>query len=109
MSPRTLLVFCTCPDPDSAQRITKEVISQGLAACVNQLPAITSTYLWQGKVESSSELLLLIKTTDIRYKELEHIIVSLHPYELPEVLAVSVEQGLPEYLHWVEQCTEQPS
>ncbi|MCB1857327.1 MAG: divalent-cation tolerance protein CutA [Gammaproteobacteria bacterium] len=109
MSVQTLLVYCTCPDRDSAERITRRILELGLAACVNQLPGVKSCYIWQGEIETAEEVLLLIKTTDDRYLELEQIIVSLHPYELPEVIAVPVKRGLPDYLFWVEQCTNQPS
>lgn len=80
-------------------------MEQGLAGCVNITSAITSVYRWEGKLQSSNELLLLIKTTGVKYPQLETLIRSLHPYELPEIIAVPVEQGLNEYLNWVEQCT----
>ena len=105
----TITILCTCPDEASANMISKELVGQGVAACVNILPGISSTYLWQGEIETSHEILLLIKSVSARYPELERIIVSLHPYELPEIIAVSVDRGLPDYLHWVKQCTEQPT
>ncbi|MES9966283.1 MAG: divalent-cation tolerance protein CutA [Sedimenticola sp.] len=105
MPTQTLLVHCTCPDQASAERIAGEVVDEGLAACVNILGSITSVYKWQGEQERSEEILLLIKTSRQGYRQLERKIVELHPYELPEIIAVPVEQGLPDYLHWVEQCT----
>jgi len=104
-----LLVYCTCPDSDSAKSIANQLVKRSLAACVNILPGVISTYLWQGSLETSEEVLLLIKSSNKQYPELEQIVVSLHPYELPEIIAVSVERGHPEYLHWVKQCTEQKS
>ena len=101
-----LLVYCTCPDSESAQTIARQLIEQRAAACVNALPGVSSTYLWQEKLETSEEILLLIKSSNKQYPEIERIIVSLHPYELPEIIAVDVERGLPDYLHWVKQCTE---
>lgn len=106
MSTELLLVYCTCPDPKSAETISRQLIEQGAAACVSRLPGVSSTYLWQGLIETSEEILLLIKSTCKQYPEVEKIIVSLHPYELPEIIAVSVDRGLPDYLHWVKQCTE---
>lgn len=100
-----LLAFCTCPDHTCAERIAGSLVEDGLAACVNILPTVSSVYRWQGSLETSQESLLLIKTSNERYPEIERSIRALHPYELPEVIAVSVAQGLPDYLRWIEQCT----
>ncbi|WP_330178216.1 divalent-cation tolerance protein CutA [Candidatus Vondammii sp. HM_W22] len=83
------------------------MIDDGLAACVNITTPVTSIYLWQRKRETAEEHLLLIKTVKQRYPELERAITALHPYELPEIVAVPVAQGLQGYLHWVEQCTKE--
>lgn len=103
------LVLCTCPDADTAQRIAGHLIDARLAACVNILPGILSVYHWQGKRESAQEQLLLIKTTDAAYKQLEQAIVEQHPYELPEVIAVSIENGLADYLAWIDNSLQSPS
>ena len=95
------LVLCTCPDQDSAQAIAEHLIDQGLAACVNILPGILSIYSWQGKRESAQELLLVIKTTKTVYDTLEKTITGLHPYELPEIIAVNIENGSAGYLNWI--------
>ncbi len=100
-----LLVLSTCPDKDCAEKIARSLVDQGLAACVNISPQVTSVYTWQGKTESAEEVLLLIKTSARRYAQLQQVLRSLHPYELPEIIAVPVTQGLPEYLNWVDQCT----
>ena len=100
-----LLVLSTCPDRDCAEEIARNLVDQGLAACVNISPQVTSVYTWQGKTESAEEVLLLIKTSARRYAQLQQVLSSLHPYELPEIIAVPVTQGLPEYLNWVDQCT----
>lgn len=105
MSDRILLALCTCPDHTCAEAIANRLVEDGLAACVNILPAISSVYRWQGSLETSQESMLLIKTRSERYPEIERSIRKLHPYELPEVIAVSVAQGLPDYLRWIEQCT----
>lgn len=105
MSTDTLLIISTCPDRETAERIANGLVEQGLAACVNISSPVTSVYRWEGKIESDEELLLTIKTSRQRYPELEQAISTLHPYELPEIIAVPVEQGLPGYLDWVAQCT----
>jgi periplasmic divalent cation tolerance protein len=103
-----LLVFCTCPDRRTALDLTTHLVEKRLAACVNISAPITSVYRWQGKVERSEEYLLSIKTSAARYTELEQEIRKRHPYELPEIIAVPIEQGLTDYLKWVEQCTNAP-
>jgi len=99
------LVFCTCPDAATAERIAGALVERRLAACVNLLPGLTSIYRWQDAVERANEMLLLIKTTAECYAALESAIVELHPYELPEVLAVEARAGLPGYLAWVGDAT----
>ena len=99
-----LLCLTTCPDPESARHIADALVEERLAACVNVLPGVHSTYRWQGKVERADELLLLIKTTRVRLPALQERIKTLHPYELPEVLAVEAG-GLPAYLQWVASET----
>ena len=99
-----LLVFCSCPDRESAERIASALVQRRLAACVNIGGESASIYRWEGKLERASEHLLSIKTGAAAYPALEQAIVDLHPYELPEIVAVPVERGLPGYLHWIEQC-----
>ena len=101
----TLLVLCTCPDQATADRIAVTLVERRLCACVNLIPAVTSVYLWQGKRESAQEILMLVKTGASRYPALEQAVLSMHPYELPEIIAITVDKGLPGYLNWVEQCT----
>ena len=108
MPTSTLLTLCTCPDRETAEQIANALVDQGLAACINLMPQITSIYKWEGKRERSDEILLLIKTSRERYSDLERAILSLHPYELPEIIAVPVERGLAGYLNWVEKCTTNP-
>ncbi len=104
----TLIVFTTFPDIERARLAAHQLVEQGVAACVNILPGVTSVYRWQGKVEESGETLLLIKTTEAAYPLLESALKACHPYELPEIAAVSLRQGLPEYLGWVAQETVLP-
>ncbi|MCX7174808.1 MAG: divalent-cation tolerance protein CutA [Proteobacteria bacterium] len=97
----TLLVLTNLPDAHSAQVLARLLIEQRLAACVNILGPCISVYRWREKVEETSEVPLLIKTTAGCYSRVEAAIRKHHPYELPEIIAVSVERGLPEYLNWV--------
>ncbi|KRE96557.1 cation tolerance protein [Frateuria sp. Soil773] len=96
-----LLCFCTCPDAASAGRLAEALVGEALAACVNRLPGVRSTYRWQGDVVTDSEELLLIKTTAARFEALRTRLLALHPYELPELVAVPVERGHAAYLDWV--------
>jgi periplasmic divalent cation tolerance protein len=98
------LIFCTCPDKDTAKKLAHLLIEQNLAACVNILPNLTSVYSWEGKIESVQEHLLLIKSTRVNYPAIECALFEHHPYEVPEIIAVSVEHGLPEYLDWINSC-----
>jgi len=95
------IVFCTVPDPDIGQQIAGYLVEYRLAACVNLLPGIKSIYRWKGEVCTDSESLLMIKSRTADYRELENAIRRLHPYELPEIIAVPLNNGLPEYLDWV--------
>ena len=104
--PECRIVLCTCPEGDAAERLARTLVDEGLAACVNRLPGVTSTFRWQGRVEEERETLLLVKSTTARLAELQERIKALHPYELPEVIAVPVQDGLPAYLDWVIQSTE---
>ncbi len=98
-----LLVLTNLPDRDSAQRIAHSLIENHAAACVNIMAECNSVYRWQGGVESASEIPLLIKTTRSAYPRVQELIQSQHPYELPEIIAVSCTAGLPAYLQWVTQ------
>lgn len=100
-----LIVFSTYPDETSARETAGRLVEEGVAACVSLLPGVTSIYRWDGKTEQASEVLLMIKTTQAAYPRLESVLKACHPYELPEILAVGPETGLPGYLEWVEQQT----
>ena len=104
-----LMVYCTCPDHPTAISMAEGIIDGGLAACVNIVPGLTSIYRWQGKRQQGTEELLLIKTTAAAYSVLQQHIVASHPYELPEIIAVSIDTGLPAYLEWAnESCALTP-
>ena len=97
----TLLVITNLPDRASAERIAAALIERRVAACVNLMAPCRSVYPWQGRVEHADEHPLFAKTSADRYDALERAIRELHPYELPEIIAVRVEAGLPAYLEWV--------
>ena len=101
MADEVLLVLSTFPDVATARRIGRELVEQRCAACANILPGVESIYWWEKKVESGSETLVLFKTSSARYAALETTLKQLHPYEVPEIIAFSVAQGLPDYLRWV--------
>lgn len=100
-----LVVLSTCPDEATAERIANALVSERLAACVNRLAGVVSTYRWKGEVQRDSEQLLIIKTTRERFDALRARIVALHPYELPEVVAVDIAAGLDRYLAWIDDAT----
>ncbi|MCB1875650.1 MAG: divalent-cation tolerance protein CutA [Chromatiales bacterium] len=102
----TLLVFCTCPDQVAGESLAATLIEEKLAACVNLIPGLLSIYRWEGRTERSSECLLLIKSDQTHYPRLEMRLQELHPYELPEIIAVPVTRGLPGYLQWVTRSLE---
>jgi len=102
---RTLLVFTNLPDRAAAERLADALIEKRVAACVNILAACRSVYRWKGAVQHDEEHPMLIKTSADRYAELEAAIRAGHPYELPEIIAVPIEQGLAPYLDWVEAET----
>lgn len=101
-----LLCYCTCPNAESAQHLAQALVGESLAACVNRIPCIQSTYRWHGAVTTDSEELLLIKTTAARFEALKERVLALHPYELPELIAVPVERGHAAYLDWVRAVGE---
>lgn len=96
-----LLVLCTCPDDTVADDLARQVVTRRLAACVNRLPGIRSTYHWDGELQQDEEVLLLIKTAPDRYEALEACLKSLHPYENPEIIATPVIAGSDPYLKWL--------
>jgi periplasmic divalent cation tolerance protein len=100
-----LLVLTSLPDQASAEALASELVKARLAACVNVLPPCHSVYRWQGVLETANEVPMLIKTSSERYAALEAAIRNHHPYDLPEVVALPIVQGLPEYLSWVASET----
>ncbi len=102
----TLLVLTNLPDRAAAERLADTLLEQRVAACVNILAPCKSVYRWKGAVQHDDEHPLLVKTTAERYPALEAAIRAAHPYELPEIIAVPIERGLPAYLAWVDAETK---
>lgn len=100
-----LIVFVTTPTSEEADRIAEALVGQRLAACINIIPAIQSIYRWEGKVTHDQESLMIIKTTDERYADLERSVKELHSYSTPEVVALKVERGSEQYLSWLREST----
>jgi periplasmic divalent cation tolerance protein len=103
VSATELMVFITCP-PDAATRLARALVEARLAACVNIVAGVYSVYRWEGALEEGGESLLVVKTTTARYPALEAAVRQQHPYELPEIVAVELACGLPDYLQWLRGC-----
>ena len=101
MSQEYYIVLNTCPDLETAEAIANMLVDEELAACVNIVPGVRSVYIWEGQRTTSQEHLLLIKAMASDYEAIEETILDLHPYELPEIIAVSISAGLPDYLDWL--------
>ena len=97
----TVIVLTTLGAADDATELARTLVNERLAACVNVLPVMTSTYRWQGKVEQAQERQVVIKTSAGRLSDLELRLQALHPYDVPEFLVIRVEGGSTEYLEWV--------
>ena len=98
---KVIVVFTTCPDEKVGVQISKTLVEEGLAACVNRVPGVVSTYIWGGTVHEDQEQLLLIKTTEANFDAVKMRLLPLHPYELPELIAIPVCAGAENYLDWV--------
>jgi periplasmic divalent cation tolerance protein len=99
---KAFVILCTCPDEDTASRLGAGLVAERLAACVNVVPGIRSIYRWQGAVKEETEALMVIKTMRDRFRALEAWLTEHHPYEVPEVVALSVEDAAAPYLTWLE-------
>jgi periplasmic divalent cation tolerance protein len=106
MQSTKLLVLTNVPDRAVAEKLAELLIAQRLAACVNILAPCRSVYRWKGAVQHDEEHPMLIKTTQERFAALEQALRAGHPYELPEIIAVPIERGLPAYLDWVAAETK---
>lgn len=98
----TRVCLMTCPSPETAQSLAKQLLEKRLVACVNLVPQVTSMYWWEGRIQEDSEVLLIAKTVAERVEELKALLPDLHPYDVPELVVLPVEDGLPAYLNWVK-------
>ena len=103
MAKNQVVTLCTVPDKALGEKIAQALVEEQLAACVNLLPGVSSTYRWEGQVETASECLLLIKTDAEHFNTLKQRIKALHSYELPEIIALPIEAGSSEYLKWISE------
>lgn len=101
--PTYQLILCTCPDAVVAERIAYHLVEQQAAACVNIVPQIKSVYRWQNTIETTQEQLLFIKTNAESYAQISQCIKMHHPYEVPEIIAIDIANGLPGYLQWITE------
>ena len=102
------IVFSTVPDRDTGLKMAEKLVEYKLAACVSLLPGLVSTYFWQDKIQRDEECLLMCKTLTADYPTMETALRDMHPYELPEIIAVPLSNGLPEYLNWILNSLEKP-
>lgn len=105
LDPSPRVVLCTFPSADKASEIARVLVEERLCACVNVLPGVRSIYRWEGAVQDEPEVLAIIKTTAARYAALAHRITELHPYQVPEILALSIADGHAPYLAWLADAT----
>jgi periplasmic divalent cation tolerance protein len=99
-----IIVFVTCETKEQAEKIAESVVKDKLAACVNVLPGIRSCYVWERKLTWSDEVLLLIKTTRGRFDQLQDRVKAMHSYEVPEVVAVNIDDAFDKYIAWIDRC-----
>ena len=96
------LILCTCPDQSSAEMLARLIVAEQLAACVSILPGVQSIYQWQGAIETAQEHLLLIKSHQSHFERLSCCITTVHPYDVPEIIALPITEGSVEYLKWID-------
>ena len=104
-----IVVLMTTRNAEEATRIAEMLVERKLAACVQMLPPMTSIYVWKGEVERASEILLIAKSTQAKFDELEEAVRAIHSYETPEIIALSIVAGSPSYLSWLSNCLEEGS
>jgi len=104
-----VVVLVTAPDLEVARRLARAALEARLVACANLVPGVESHYWWQGKLESSAEVLIVFKTTRRRLKALESLVLAQHPYDTPEIIALPLQQGTPKYLRWLGQEVAAPT
>ena len=100
------IVLCNCPDAAVANNIAKRLVNDKLAACVNIVPQISSVYMWQDEVVDEQEIMLLIKSKQTLFNDIEALINQLHPYDVPEVISLDITKGNAPYLQWLNESVK---
>jgi len=103
LNTKFIILYCTVPDQQTAEMISKNLVEEKLAACCNIVPGLKSVYRWEQKIQTDDELLLIIKTRSTLYAEVETQIKDLHPYTVPEIIALPLINGSVEYLNWMDE------
>jgi periplasmic divalent cation tolerance protein len=99
----TLVILCTCDNAEEAKRLARALVEEQLAACINIVPGVESVYRWEGRIGTSQELLLIIKSTDAKFSALRDRIQALHSYDTPEIIALPITGGSEKYLSWLRE------
>jgi periplasmic divalent cation tolerance protein len=106
VSEEFVVALSTFPDPETARKISRELVENALVACANIIPAVESMYFWKDKIEQSAEVLVIFKLTATRFDEFSKRLRQLHPYDVPEIIRLNVADGSPDYLRWIsESCS----
>jgi len=100
------VILCTCPSDEVARLIAKTLVTEKLAACINIIPNVTSVYAWDNKIHFDSEVQLIIKSSSALFNDIAYKINDIHPYDVPEIIAMNIQQGDEKYLHWIKESTK---
>ncbi|MBI4397820.1 MAG: divalent-cation tolerance protein CutA [Candidatus Omnitrophica bacterium] len=103
MAVKTCLVISTVPDERVGRQIARRLLRSRVCACVNVIRGISSFYWWKGKIDSSKEAILFIKTTKVKFPRLASLLEKIHPYEVPEIIALDIQEGRKSYVHWIQE------
>ena len=106
MTQQPKLILCTTENFDSAKQLARNLVEKKLVACVNIVPNMTSIYSWQDELHEDEECLLLIKSTEGRFDDIKRSISANHPYDSPELISINIEDGLPDYLKWIQDSVK---
>ncbi len=101
-----IICFITVDDQDKAAQIARAIVEKRIAACANIVHEIKSIYMWKGELCQEKEVLIIAKTRRALFGKLRDTVKAIHPYEVPEIISLTIDQGLPEYLAWIDDCTE---
>lgn len=106
MNTEYCVVYCTCPEEETAEQISQVLLAKRLVACLNIVPNITSNYIWKSNFQSGSEVLMVMKTKQSSLQALEKAILAIHPYEFPEFIAMPIIYGNRDYLAWIDEVVK---